>query len=147
MVPNAIVQPYLPGEALSLSALCNQDEVALLACNRQIINIDGAQLRQTGVEVNGAAVHFETMESLARRVVAAIPGLSGFIGVDLIMTTEGPVVLEINPRLTTAYAGISESTDANALDLLMRACRNETLAMQAHLLARKPVTVTPHAHH
>lgn len=42
-------------------------------------------------------------------VVAAcrtIPGLAGYFGVDLLLTDGGqPVIVEINPRLTTAYVG------------------------------------------
>lgn len=36
----------------------------------------------------------------------AIPGLEGLFGIDILLTAEGPVVVEVNPRLTTAYAGL-----------------------------------------
>lgn len=144
-VPNAVVQPFIDGDALSLSVLCSHGEAVLLACNRQIVDTDGAKLRQAGVEVNGAVEYFEQMQSLVRRVVAGIPGLQGFIGIDLIMTTTGPVILEINPRLTTAYAGISESIGANALQLLLEVCLGDMTSVAKRSLTRKPVTVMPHA--
>ena len=52
----------------------------------------------------------------------AIPGLWGYVGVDLMLAKEGPVVLEINPRLTTSYCGLRRAlginTAAMVLDLL-----------------------------
>ncbi|MEZ5950145.1 MAG: ATP-grasp domain-containing protein [Planctomycetaceae bacterium] len=41
-------------------------------------------------------------------ILAAIPGLKGYIGIDLLVDPLGqapPVVLEVNPRLTTSYLG------------------------------------------
>ena len=47
---------------------------------------------------------------LARRAIGAVPGLAGFVGVDLILGRECgcPIdtVVEINPRLTTSYVGL-----------------------------------------
>ena len=45
-------------------------------------------------------------QSLAQGIVAAIPGLGGYFGVDLILTGDGPSVVDVNPRLTTSYAGL-----------------------------------------
>lgn len=47
---------------------------------------------------------------------------SGYAGVDLLRTPTGLRVMEINPRLTTSYAGLSRSLGVNVarmtLDLL-----------------------------
>jgi predicted ATP-grasp superfamily ATP-dependent carboligase len=55
-------------------------------------------------------------------VAAALPDLWGIIGVDLIDTKQELQVLEVNPRITTSYAGLRESTGINpaamVLDLL-----------------------------
>ena len=34
-----------------------------------------------------------------------MPGLRGYVGVDLVLTDSEAVVIEVNPRLTTAYLG------------------------------------------
>ncbi len=51
------------------------------------------------------------MIRLACRAIGAVPGLAGFVGVDLILSREsGPdpvdTEVEINPRLTTSYVGL-----------------------------------------
>ena len=45
----------------------------------------------------------------ALRTCEAIPGLRGYIGVDLVLTQSEAVVIEVNPRLTTAYLGVREA--------------------------------------
>ena len=56
---------------------------------------------------------------LADRVAAAIPGLWGYVGVDLLLTPAGPVVLEINPRLTTSYCGLRAALGINTAALVL----------------------------
>jgi predicted ATP-grasp superfamily ATP-dependent carboligase len=55
-------------------------------------------------------------------VASAVPELWGYAGVDLLRTPTGLRVMEINPRLTTSYAGLSRSLGVNVarmtLDLL-----------------------------
>ena len=61
---------------------------------------------------------------MAQSVCRAIPGLWGYVGVDLIMTEEGPVVLEVNPRLTTSYVGLSQSIGINLASLMLQLAEN-----------------------
>ncbi|MGQ0656987.1 MAG: ATP-grasp domain-containing protein [Chromatiales bacterium] len=118
-----VVQPYLQGEPMSLSLLCTPWRARVLACNRQIRQCDGERLRQTGTIVNAAAARREEFDSLAQAMIAALPGLHGYVGVDFVDTAEGPIVLDVNPRLTTAYAGLSGSLGANAAALILRTCQ------------------------
>jgi predicted ATP-grasp superfamily ATP-dependent carboligase len=39
--------------------------------------------------------------------------------VDLIETAGGPVVVEVNPRLTTSYAGLRRAIGLNAAELVL----------------------------
>ncbi len=119
----AVAQPWIAGEPLSLSMLCAHGQARLLSCNRQLVHqaADGL-FHFEGVIVGGAEQHRVRLEPLAAAIAAAMPGLFGHIGVDLVLTAEGPVLLEVNPRLTTAYAGLGEALGVNAaalaLDLL-----------------------------
>nr|WP_269902909.1 ATP-grasp domain-containing protein [Xanthobacter dioxanivorans] len=48
----------------------------------------------------------------------AFPGLAGIFGIDILLTPDGPVVVEVNPRLTTAYAGLGPALGRNPAGLL-----------------------------
>jgi predicted ATP-grasp superfamily ATP-dependent carboligase len=48
------------------------------------------------------------LRRLARDVVLALPGLRGCVGIDLVWHAQrGPVLIEVNPRLTSAFVGLS----------------------------------------
>ncbi|MEJ8853637.1 ATP-grasp domain-containing protein [Variovorax robiniae] len=112
------VEPWVEGTALSLSMLCSQADAELLSVNRQQVAIDAhGVVSFHGVEVNVMAradPRFATMGALAERIGRAIPGLRGFVGVDVVWHAQrGPVVIEINPRVTCAYAGLSAALGRN----------------------------------
>jgi predicted ATP-grasp superfamily ATP-dependent carboligase len=50
----------------------------------------------------------------AERTCQALPGLRGYIGVDLVLTELEAVVIEVNPRLTTSYLGVRSALEGNA---------------------------------
>ncbi len=124
-----IAQPWLPGLAMSLSLRVAGSEAELLSINRQHIAVaaDGALslqgLRQ-GLELPPQA----DAAALARRIVRAIPGLRGFVGVDFVLGVDGrAAVLEVNPRLTGAYVGLSARLGRNLAaeilaDFIAEAC-------------------------
>lgn len=112
-----VIQPYVAGEAASLTVLVAAGEARLLCVNRQHIAVRDGRLSLSGLTV-GAQADDGRLAALAREVVAACPGLDGFIGIDIILTETGPVVVEINPRLTTAYAGLRQALGLNPATLL-----------------------------
>lgn len=118
-----VVQPYIAGEALSLSMLCAAGAVDIISCNTQSVRpVDGV-FEFRGVVVNADPAGRQTYRGLASAIASAIPGLWGYIGIDLIETSSGPVVVEINPRVTTSYAGLTRALGINtaARILAMRA--------------------------
>jgi len=104
--PKRILQPFVRGEARSLSMLCCDGHARLLACNRQKVEIADGAFRFDGVSVNAIPDREGRYVELAARVARVLPGLWGYCGVDFIETADGPVVVEVNPRLTTSYAGL-----------------------------------------
>jgi len=60
------------------------------------------------------------LRGLARQVAAAIPGLRGYVGIDVVWNERrGPVAIEVNPRVTCAYVGLSAALHRNlAADIL-----------------------------
>lgn len=114
-----VIQPHVPGEPASLSVLVRDGVARLLTANRQHIHeaADG-HLSLAGLTVGGIDDPDGRLARLAADVVAAFPGLSGIVGIDIILTDEGPVVVEVNPRITTAYAGLGAALGLNPASLL-----------------------------
>jgi predicted ATP-grasp superfamily ATP-dependent carboligase len=115
-----VLQPFVPGEAASLSILAAEGRAWLLSVNHQRIERRDAALRFTGTIVNAIADPDRRYQRLAERICAALPGLWGHFGVDLVLTDSGPVVVEINPRLTTSYAGLHDAIGVNPAALVLR---------------------------
>lgn len=115
-----LVQPYVAGRSASLSLLVGDDCVCLLGCNVQrVAQVDDGFVL-LGCAVNGLTESRQEFSTLAQAICRAMPELWGFVGVDFVLTEDGPIVLEVNPRLTTSYAGLSRSTGRNIADLLVR---------------------------
>jgi predicted ATP-grasp superfamily ATP-dependent carboligase len=133
-----ILQPFLPGDALSLSLLAQEGQAWLLACNRQRIENDGDALHYRGGIVGGAEALRHRLEPIAARVAEALPGLWGYVGIDLIDGPDGPVVIEVNPRLTTSYVALGASLGLNPAALVL-ALRERRLPELIRPLAPRPV--------
>ena len=120
-----IIQPYQQGIPASISMLCKQGQAWLLSCNRQKITLESGKFTYTGSVLNGMAEHGKNFEAIAGQVATAIPGLAGYVGVDLIVDNDQIYVLEINPRLTTSYAGLHEAVGCNPAKLVIDLFYNE----------------------
>jgi tyramine---L-glutamate ligase len=128
---NPVLQQWVDGDPLSLSLVCGERRAELISINRQRIGLPEAPAQGhnervvefTGVDIDRIerrGVQGRMLDALAQRVVTALPGLRGFVGIDLVWHPErGPVVIEVNPRLTVAFAGQSARLRRNlARDLL-----------------------------
>lgn len=116
-----LLQPFILGDAMSLSAIFAGGEAVLLSANRQIVQNRSGGFHLLGCEVNAFPSLDRRWHKLCDRIATAIPELWGYVGIDLIMTPKGALVLEVNPRLTLSYAGLSsalgESIGAWIVDL------------------------------
>lgn len=109
-----IFQPYVKGESLSLSCLFKDGVGYLLCCNRQQILHEQGEFKLIACEVNIATEKLAIYQNLADQVADVITGLWGYAGIDIIQSKkDGALILEINPRLTTSYAGIHRATGVN----------------------------------
>lgn len=115
-----IAQPYHPGRAVSLSCLFRHGEAALLCCNRQHVDIVADGFVLNACEVNVVSPWQAFYQELVARIARALPELWGYIGIDLLETPQhGPLLLEINPRLTTSYAGVGMAMGCNVAGLVL----------------------------
>ena len=117
--PLLVAQPWLEGEPWSLSRVCAGATAHLLSCNRQRPSRDAGSLRLDAILVNARPPAGRELQQLGPAVAAAVPALWGYVGVDFLLGPDGPVVLEVNPRLTTSYCGLPAALQRNVAALVL----------------------------
>lgn len=108
-------QPFIEGAAISCAAIVtagqggdsDRSRIDVLPPCRQILADDG-RFTYEGAEYppSVAAAARINVERLVRRCCSLIPGLSGYVGFDLLVAdaeNAEPIIVEINPRLTTGF--------------------------------------------
>lgn len=116
-----LLQPYLPGNHASASLLIAGDRVVPLSLNGQDIRA-GRPFGYYGGCVPLAHRGRDQALAVAQAAAAAIPGLQGFAGVDLVLHGDRAWAVEINPRLTTAYVGLRRVVPLNLAQAIWQAC-------------------------
>lgn len=121
-----IVQPRVPGRAASAAFLVGPAGVFGLPPAWQLLSDDG-QFRYLGGELPLPADLAVRAERLARRAVECVPGLRGYVGVDLVLGDDinSDVAIELNPRLTTSYVGLRALSEGNLAAALLAVVRGE----------------------
>ena len=123
---NLLVQRYISGVAASVSLLSDGHRAVALAANGQAISA-GSALSYAGGRTPLDHPLAERAIDAAIRTCEAFPGLHGYVGVDLVLTSADAVVIEVNPRLTTAYLGVRSainrrSGSGNIAEMAIDAC-------------------------
>lgn len=108
-------QPFIEGTAISCAAIVTAGQggepqacrIDVLPPCKQILSCDG-RFTYEGADfpVPLAPAVEARVERLVRRCCSVIPSLNGYVGFDLVVPQSGnvePIVVEINPRLTTGY--------------------------------------------
>lgn len=122
-VSSAIRQPFIDGQAISIAAWLHQHSVTWFPVAEQRLSTDGSFTYLGGrlpAEIDpadGAAVR-----QLAADAAATIPGLFGYIGFDILLPVASPtqpVLVEINPRLTTSVIGLRRLSQGNWLTVML----------------------------
>ena len=126
-IPNEyIFQPYIQGQHLSLSLLCWGKECSLLSVNQQRLVEKNNTLVLEGCIVNETPR--ESFNEFSKKLISSFTGLKGYIGVDLVVAGDELYFIEINPRLTTSYAGIRSALDINPAQLVLQTFLDGQLA-------------------
>lgn len=116
-----IVQEFIDGEAASVSLICAKDKVSAINLNKQIVKINGPYNISS---YEGGVVPFDhplrqiALKS-AKKVVECFPGLIGYVGVDLILLKDMVFIVDVNPRLTTSYIGLSKISNFNVAEAMV----------------------------
>lgn len=137
-----LIQPLLTGQAVSLSCLFKQGKAWLISCNQQQMLIQNNRFSLAACLVNVANQNQVFYQGLIQQIAQALPGLWGYIGIDLIETPDqGPLILEINPRLTTSYVGIKQASGINVAEQVIKLLDGEP---DLHFFNPKPIRVVIH---
>jgi len=110
----SIFQRYVEGDAASVGVIGGC--IALQPCSQRISNegrfhyLGGSTPIRTDLR--------ERAQALALRAVQSVPGLNGYVGVDLVLGNED-VAIEINPRLTTSYIGLRQAANFNIAGMML----------------------------
>jgi predicted ATP-grasp superfamily ATP-dependent carboligase len=145
-----IFQPFVPGRPASVALVVGARQIVPLLPAGQELSRDG-RFRYRGGVLPLPRELCERAQSLATKAVASVPGLRGYVGVDLVLgeAADGSCdfAIEINPRLTTSYVGLRALARSNLADLILKAGLGEPVPAPAwrdgHIHFRPDGTVTP----
>jgi tyramine---L-glutamate ligase len=128
-----LLQPYVEGHTLSMSVISTKTQVRVIAGHLQSITVKDGKFGFHGAGVNQASEYLPMMQTMAEQIHSAIPGLTGYWGADMILTADNQLTLvEINPRLTTPYIGLSSLLADNPAQMILDATlHNKLTATQA----------------
>ncbi|RJS77723.1 ATP-grasp domain-containing protein [Methanophagales archaeon] len=129
-LPEFLFQEYIKGVHASVSTVSTRQETSAVAVNEQLIGLDS--LCAPGPLVYcGNITPFKTNYSARMCDIAGYLthelGLIGSNGVDFVVSDDGPVVIEVNPRIQGSLDSVECSTGLNIVDLSVRAVRDGLL--------------------
>jgi predicted ATP-grasp superfamily ATP-dependent carboligase len=125
-----IAQQFVPGRAASIVFLIGESRSIPLLPAFQRLSADG-RFRYLGGELPIPPDLADRAVRLGRRAIECVPGLFGYVGVDLILgnAPDGSqdFAIEINPRLTTSYVGLRVLADFNIAEAMLNLATGDPL--------------------
>ncbi len=125
LLRHAIWQPYVAGRAVSVAVVVTPEQYrfqALPPCE-QALSTDGRFAYQGGA-VPARGIDAIALQNAAIAACRQVPGLRGYVGVDLLIPDANPtepLVVEINPRITTSYLGYQRLCEQNLIATMLQA--------------------------
>lgn len=133
-----LLQTFVEGDAASVSLIMSGRPLDL-GLNRQRMG-RGARPAYLGGETFWPHPRSREAIAVARAAVAALArareGVRGYFGVDVVLGRDGATVIEVNPRLTTSYAGLRRSIRENLAGLILDASAGRALPKRVTPIGR-----------
>lgn len=144
-----VLQQFREGTPASVSAVGNGRETLPLSLNLQSLNIQSID-RSEGFGYKGGRVGIrhplrERIFETVREIPLLFPGLKGYFGVDVLLRDEDFDIVEINPRLTSSYLGLSLGSEVNPLKYILDAARGTVLPAYPPRVRETDFSVSPDA--
>ncbi|RLG62041.1 hypothetical protein DRN87_00905 [Candidatus Geothermarchaeota archaeon] len=113
-----ILQEYIKGLPASISVVSDGVHYKILSINRQFIKF--SEIGYWGGYTPIRGISLKVIENIVRKISRLYSGLKGYFGIDIIISKDKVYVIEINPRLTVSYIGISKTLSVNPAKLLLK---------------------------
>ena len=104
-----LVQKFYNGKKGSFLMLCKNGKSQVICCNEQLLNLKKEKIQQVGCIMGGLEKYRNEIEILANKISKNFKGLFGIVGVDIVIENKKWLIIEINPRFTSAYSGLNKS--------------------------------------
>ena len=126
------MEQYCPGIAASVAYLCGGKRPVDLPPCRQLID-EACGFAYRGGRWPLTRELADRAVRLAGRAVERLPQLRGYLGVDVVLGSSpdgaDDVVVEINPRLTTSYVGLSALCNDNLAQAMLAAAQGRDVEL------------------
>ena len=126
------LQRYIEGEAISMLALAQSDQVAILGFNRQQHQVGSADLpfMYLGLEANISLLK-EQSDQVAEYLLKLFNKfeLTGLFSLDMMLSSDSLKVLELNPRIPASFEHYQQLLPRfNLIEAHLQACRGLAVA-------------------
>ncbi|HIH44155.1 MAG TPA: ATP-grasp domain-containing protein [Candidatus Methanoperedenaceae archaeon] len=141
-----IAQEFVHGIPGSVALICTGDEAQAIAVNEQLVGVPWLThlpFAYCGNVTPLATPFGDEMMRLAEELACEL-GLVGSNGVDFMITDDGPVVIEVNPRFQGSIDTVERSTGMNVFDMHVKAFAGALPVQARHARFSAKALVFPH---
>jgi len=117
---NHIFQEFIEGDIVSINIISNGKKKFIISINEQIYEKkSNNEIVLDSINIGKFNYMHDLFRTFSSIILNNFEGIYGFIGIDAILTDENKILfLEINPRFTTSYIGLSKSLNFNPFQVL-----------------------------
>ncbi len=128
-----VAQEFVEGVAASVSIIAADEKALSVSLNRQDVVLEPPESisrYEGGLVPLDSQLKAEAF-AVAEKTVVSFKGLCGYVGVDLVLADDGPVMMELNPRLTTSFVGLRRIANFNVAKAMLEAAEKHKLPENA----------------
>lgn len=122
-----MMQEFIRGVPASVSLIATKDKAVALAVNEQMIGtpwLTRMQFAYCGNITPYNGKYAEEMCNISENLISEL-GLLGSVGIDFIVTEDGPEIIEVNPRFQGSLDTVELATGMNLFDAHVKAFHGE----------------------